>query len=259
MPQCPLCKNQSELKNSHVIPNTFFKRLKKTNGYSFQTAVDLTRPVVSTQESWAEVMFCGSCEDRMNEFDSYVASFTYSPKRVGATVGKSAAGYRRYTGIDYVKFRLFQLSLVYRAALSQREAYLHISLSPEHVEMVRTSILSRKVFSDFVIGCRMALLWNPVRAEVFRGHIAVPKARLERQSEIVYFIFGGFCWEFHLPKFGYKARKEGHYIKPNGTLLVPIIDFDSYPPAKEVYTSLFYKWENGLVDPKLSNEPEASP
>jgi len=199
-----------------------------------------------TQESWSEKILCRSCEELTNEFDSYVAAFTYNPKRVKIKVEKSGTKFRTYSNVNYKKFRLFQLSLLYRAALSNNLAYQHIKLSPDHMESIRISLLSRKPFSDNILGCQMKLIWNFKRNEPFQNYLSVPRKDVLNLKEVVYFIFGGFAWEFYLPKFSFKQSRNNNFIKNNGFLKVPVVDFGDYKPIIEQSDMTFAKETLGL-------------
>ena len=246
MQNCPLCLENKPLQVSHVIPNTFFKRLKKKDGRAIQSDMRHSTNIHKTQESWSEKILCRSCEELTNEFDSYVAAFTYNPKRVKVKVDKSGTKYRTYSNVNYKKFRLFQLSLLYRAALSNNLAYQHIKLAPEHMESIRTSLLNREPFSDHILGCQMKLIWNSIRREPFQNYLSVPRKDVLKLKEIVYFIFGGFAWEFYLPKFNFKQSQNNYFIKNTGFLKVPIVDFGDYNPIVEQNEMTFAKDALGL-------------
>lgn len=227
---CPLCREVKDLVISHVIPNTFFKRLKKVKGTAIQSDVRPETPIVRVQESWSEKSLCVECEALTNEFDTYIAAFTYNPMRVGVKVDRSSLRYRTYANLNYKKFRLFQLSLLFRASISKHIAFSHINLSKGDIERVRLALINKEPINDKILGCRMVLIWSPVRDLPFNNVVSVPVADVFKHKEIVYFVFGGFGWEFHLPQFGFKQAREGFYVKSNGSLKVPIVDFDNYQP-----------------------------
>lgn len=246
MSRCPLCAQNKKLVVSHVIPNTFFKRLKKSRGTAIQSDVRLSTPIISVQESWCEESLCLECEMLINEFDAYVAAFTYNPVRVGVQVDRSRSTQRVYSNLNYKKFRLFQLSLLFRASVSKHTAFSHIKLSEEDFDRVRFALLNTEPISDKTLGCRMTLIWNPVRNTPFKDVVSVPVSDLYPYKAIIYFVFGSFGWEFHLPRFGVKQAQEGFYVKPNGILRVPIVDFDNYVPLRLQNESIAKKDALGL-------------
>jgi hypothetical protein len=199
-------------------------------GTAIQSDIRPETPIIRVQESWSEKSLCSECEALTNEFDTYIAAFTYNPMRVGVRVDRSCLKFRTYMNLNYKKFRLFQHSLLFRASLSKHIAFSHINLSKDDIEMVRLALMNKEPINDKILGCRMTLIWSPVRDVPFNNIISVPVADLFKHKEIVYFVFGGFGWEFHLPKFGFKQIREGFYAKPNGSLRVPIVDFDDYEP-----------------------------
>ncbi len=243
---CDLCKNDEELQVSHIIPNTFFKRMKKHSNQSIQLDMQPESQVEYTQESWSEKLLCRNCEQLINEFDSYVGAFTYNPRRVNVTSNKTNKDFRLFSNVDYKKLRLFQLSLIYRASLAQGKAYQHISLSETHMEQIRDSLLRKEPFSDQFLGCQMKLIWNPEKNSPFKGYVAVPIPEANKNNLVVYFIFGNFSWEFYLPKFSFKQKRDSFYVRDNGILKVPIIPFYQYPPIIKGCLTMFKKHEQGL-------------
>lgn len=240
MGKCPLCKKEAVLKESHVIPKTFFRRLKKVKNQAIQTDLQYNTPFYKTQDSWSEKLLCSDCEQKIGKYDAYIASFTYNPQRVGILVDKNNSKFRVYQNIDYKKFRLFQLSLLYRAALSNHVAYQHIKLFPKDLEKIRKAIISEKPINNSKFGCIMILLWNYDKDEPFNHTIAVPKKSMLLKKEIIRFVFGGFAWEFHLPKLNGNFKIYKSFLKKAGTLKVLIIDFIQYP----FYTAIGIKAQN---------------
>jgi hypothetical protein len=246
MQTCPLCLNKATLQLSHVIPNSFFKRLKKNGGRPIESDMRDESPLYYTQESWSEKILCRDCEQRINEYDSYIAAFTYNPKRVKVKVLKLNNGQRLFSNVDYKKLRLFQLSLLFRANFSKHDSYQHIKLISNDIQDIRESIFNNNPFSDHQLGCQMRLLWYKPENRPFNDYIAVPLEDIHDKKEIVYFAFGGFSWEFHLPKFNYKQIKQGYFVKPNGVLKVPVVNDVDYEPVRNAIMSANFKDNAGL-------------
>ena len=74
---CALCKQEKELKNSHIIPRFVSKWLKDTS------ATGLLRGVVEPDERIQDFrripLLCGDCENRLSDLETYFASEFFYP------------------------------------------------------------------------------------------------------------------------------------------------------------------------------------
>ncbi|MCF6271114.1 MAG: hypothetical protein L3J41_15485 [Melioribacteraceae bacterium] len=244
--KCKLCNKSEELQNSHIIPNYFFKRLKR-NGSAIQTEVTVGIPNIKTQDSWSEYLFCKNCEQHINKFEKYVISFTKHPFNVKSTADSKDNNIVQFSNLDYERFRLFQLSLLFRAAIASGREWATIKLSKTKKEEIRLSILTKKLPDELRYACQMKILWDFKNNTPLDTIVMIPIKKILTRGEIIYFVFGGFAWEFFVPKLSRKTEKDNYFIRTDGTLLSPIMDYLSYKPLIELLPLIFLKEKIGLT------------
>lgn len=75
--ECALCKKESELKLSHIIPKFVYRALKKD---SFTGRLRLsTEPNRAIQDGEKMYLLCGECEKNFNEFETIFSNKVYIP------------------------------------------------------------------------------------------------------------------------------------------------------------------------------------
>lgn len=244
--KCKLCNKSEELQNSHIIPNYFLKKLKK-NGPAIQAEVTVGVPNIKTQDSWSEYLFCKKCEQHINTFEKYVISFTKHPFNVKSIADSKDNNTIQFSNLDYKRFRLFQLSLLFRAAIAQGREWATIILSKTKQEEIRLYILNEKTPDEFRYGCQMKILWDFKSNTPIDTVVMIPIKKTLARGEIIYFVFGGFAWEFFIPKLSIKTVRDNYFIRTDGTLLLPIMDYLSYKPLIELLPLIFLKEKIGLT------------
>ncbi|MFA0425885.1 hypothetical protein AB4562_28410, partial [Vibrio sp. 10N.222.54.A1] len=127
--KCKLCLEKEDIQESHIIPDAFFRFVKGKENNGDKSEIGKYIEVSQSgnkfaQESYAEPLLCRACEQKFsNEFESYVIELVLrNPKKVGAS---SSRGVKQITfsNIDYRKLKLFQMSLLWRAAISSLDFY----------------------------------------------------------------------------------------------------------------------------------------
>jgi hypothetical protein len=159
---CRLCGTPGKLILSHVIPDFFIRSLQRQvptgkSGQPQPTSIMMSlrpgeeggqrqRGYWEKQSGINETMLCAVCEGRFSRYENYFRSFFYgknpSPlKKV--SVGKSV-DLSSFVGLnpdilgvtavklDYSQFKLFVLSLVWRASVAKGSFFEKISLGSQH-------------------------------------------------------------------------------------------------------------------------------
>ena len=124
---CPLCGNEGNLCESHVVPEFLFKpaydtshRLKFFNRGSSGSRI--------LQKGFHSKLLCLSCEKFLNE--KYEQPMSKIWKRV--IPDKPPSNIFLCQDIDFNLLKLFHLSILWRASICKHENYSHVSLGPFH-------------------------------------------------------------------------------------------------------------------------------
>ncbi len=131
---CKLCKETRELRYSHVVPEFFYRYLydEKSRGLLVNGPFDIE----TIQKGHREYLLCAECEQLLNVYETYVAKIWKLdfPKQIG---GKLFA----FRGLDYTRFKLLILSILWRTSVAQDSFFSEVQLGP-HEERIRLMILN---------------------------------------------------------------------------------------------------------------------
>jgi len=140
MPRCRLCHEERELRNSHIVPEFLYgdlyndkRQLMGINGQGNKG----WRPL---QKGIREHLFCESCEQFFNEHceKPFRAQWVVqSPLPKPWDVAEP-----HWVNVEYSSFKLFHLSVLFRASVTHLPTFGQVSLGP-HEEHLRKMILAK--------------------------------------------------------------------------------------------------------------------
>lgn len=185
---CALCLQEAELRRSHVIPEFLYETL-----YDEKHRLQVLS-TIPEQGNWREQkglrekLLCDECEQKFSVWERYASLVLKGG--IPLTV-KQESNIVHISGLDYKQFKLFQLSVLWRAGISSLQFFEKIQLG-KHTEELRRLLLADNPGSPERYGCFMFGLKHGVGT--FTGVIIQPgKVRLN--GHIAYrFVFGGFLW-----------------------------------------------------------------
>lgn len=140
MPVCRLCHHERELRNSHIVPEFLCKELYNDKGHMMGINGRGKKGWRPLQRGITEKLFCEECEQHFNEYCEKPfkrlwidRDFLPSPWPTSEPV---------VAKIDYAPFKLFHLSVLFRASVSSLPTFADVSLGP-HEERLRQLLLSK--------------------------------------------------------------------------------------------------------------------
>lgn len=142
MPLCRLCHLDRELRNSHIVPEFLYKDfdLYNTKGYLMAINGLGNRGWKALQNGAREHLFCEECEQHFNE--CYEKPFRAQwVKAVPLPNPWNVEGIR-WARFDYASFKLFHLSVLFRASVSSLPTFAAVSLGSDE-EKLRELLLSQ--------------------------------------------------------------------------------------------------------------------
>ena len=158
--KCRLCQLDKDLENSHAIPNSYFKRIFRQNNGKGKL---LTPGVVegkNTSESFATSQLCNDCEKHLNE--------TYEKYSIDALRGKhgntkTTSHGVTFSNINVNTLRMFFISIFWRAAISDHQAYDQAVMPEEFYhndtsEIIRAAIKDNNIISSNLISIKLSRL-----------------------------------------------------------------------------------------------------
>jgi hypothetical protein len=225
---CRLCLVTKPLLRSHILPEFVFRPTYDEKHRAFYVAPDetLKGPV---QNGFRERLLCSDCEQRLSEYERYVADVWFSqilPAQIpadGLTI----------EGLDYSRFKLFHLSLIWRASVSRLSEFEGMHLGP-HEEVIRTMLLTAvpgpadcyRILGSFIV--------RPSTSEVVRTMVLTPSNKRIRGANTCVSMFGGCAWICVISTHASEPFFEAA-LNANGRMYLPAVRFDQLSDVAAIY------------------------
>ncbi|TJW03901.1 MAG: hypothetical protein E5X42_30315 [Mesorhizobium sp.] len=164
------------------------------------------------QRGLAEPLLCETCEQRFGRYEKYAAE---------VMTGRSGHRFRltgtriTISGIDYATFKLFQLSILWRASVSSLEFFKLVSIGP-HEERIRRMLLGNDPGEPDTYGCMVVFARE--RGEDISDTFFNPEPLRWSGHRIVKFFFAGSAWLFHCDGRVPPSYLRGLFLQRDGTL-----------------------------------------
>lgn len=224
---CRLCLQARELCKSHIIPNFMYGDLKdEDNKFYVVNLKDLSSKLRDTGEF--ERLLCRDCEGIISRYETYAKAVIYGqkmPAGVAKNVSTNEHGVKlmTVTGIDYEKFKLFQLSLLWRSSVSKRDLFCQVDLG-KYEEDIRQRLLSGQPGEASDYACSMMFMAD--ETEVSAREVITEPMRVRDKNGYRYaFDIGGIMYYFYVSP---DAKKDARLfvsaaIGKNGEMTMPYL------------------------------------
>lgn len=143
------------------------------------------------QKGLRQLLLCGDCETKVSRFEDYA-------RRV--LIGGTELEFRRegkvvtVDGVDYMQFKLFQLSILWRAGVSTLQMFERVTLG-RFEEELRRMLLEEDPGDEAKFGCVMFGLKEDNAGAT--TDVIVQPMRIRIDGHVCYrFVFGGFMWVY---------------------------------------------------------------
>jgi hypothetical protein len=252
---CALCHEDKKLQDSHIIPNSVFRRIKNAgDGGSLILFDDNPDSLVRrSQDSWSEHLLCSSCEAVISNYEKTglevlrgVNPYRISERSDGVVLG----------GHEHRLFKLFLISLLWRAAVSNLPQFAKVVLPLHCEQQARTALLGEKPLHSRRLGCRISRLTDPTPSdggrfspESLRQLIVSPIPRLDDKLEhySYLFILEGYALELFVPNIPLRLSSHPGTYRDGTTFFVPFLSVFDIPELLALMVSAYGKNEQGKV------------
>lgn len=141
MPLCRLCHLDRELRNSHIVPEFLYKNLYNEKGHLMAISGVGGRGWAALQNGIKQHLFCEDCEQHFNKyFETPFLEQWVNGKPLPETWTDMSDV--QWTKFDYGTFKLFHLSVLFRASVCSLPTFSDVSLG-HHEERLRKLLLDR--------------------------------------------------------------------------------------------------------------------
>lgn len=185
---CRLCREDKPLKNSHIIPEFIYGPLyDEKHRFHVLSTLKSTKNA-KLQKGIRERLLCGDCEEKLSVYERYVSLIFSGAIATQATRNGKLVTLER---LEYNKFKLFSLSVLWRAGVSSLPFFAQVSLGP-HEEKLRKMMLNENAGEPGDYPFMMALVTHK---DVVQTDLIVQPSWSRLEGHYSYrFVFGGIAW-----------------------------------------------------------------
>ncbi|MEQ9723848.1 hypothetical protein ABQG65_22205 [Yersinia alsatica] len=139
--ECKLCGKSAVLQNSHIIPRSYYKRLKReSNQLLIIVDNDEIEPRLSNSDP-KEKLLCTECEQFLSvKYESYGTKIFRTSKNVIKQDDRITIN-----GFDYKRFYLYFISILWRASLASNDNFKSITLGDELEDLLKYCIINNRM------------------------------------------------------------------------------------------------------------------
>jgi hypothetical protein len=206
---CKLCKEEKELlKKSHIVPDFIYKLSgmfdDKHRIHTFDPKEFLEKQKVKKVQSgiYESDILCQKCDNNVigTNYESYARKAIYGGALPESecpecdTIGDVKPVLTICRNVDYRKYKLFLLSVLWRSHHCTDEFFNEIKLQSENEERIRNMILSGNPgeYNDFPV-----CIATFAAADTIPPDLMITPHRMEAEGLITHtFIFGGMVYLF---------------------------------------------------------------
>lgn len=256
---CALCLESKALRNSHIIPNSVFRRIKQlqNSGQLIQLDDSPHTPIQQAQESWCEYLLCADCEHIIGSYEFYGLSLIRENDT--KKIQKHADGIT-FRDHNYAHFKLFLTSILWRASVSKQIFFSKVILPEKCREAARISLLQAKPLNPTRLGCKvLRMIDHTSEAEggfseaSLKQFVISPIPRLKNQPYHYSFLFliEGFLLEYFVSSIPHKQSKDQGVHKNRPIWLVPNKSIFKIPELFQFMVTAYGKHDRGITKIKI--------
>jgi len=209
---CKLCNRKKELRDSHIIPKLFYRKLKTNENFYHVISTDENKNIYTDQREFTEYLLCETCEDKFQKHESYICNALYNFPKYSSKKGNKVVLYN----IDYNKFKLFQLSVLWRSSITTRFFFENVSLAPKHEDKIKSMLQNSDPGEEHEYCCSMLAML--MEGKIASNLIMSPNFYKKDNHNIFALIFGGFKWHYIVSSHMHQIPKELISIRKDNTL-----------------------------------------
>jgi len=226
--ECKLCRQSKPLIKAHVLSDLLYDGLFAEGHWLARVRfLKGTEQIVSTLPNgdYDRNILCNNCDGTiLGQFETYASKIIRN--EIEKAEPKNAGDFGKYIsipGVDYIKFKLFLLTQVWRASISKRPFFNNFNLG-EHENIIREMIIKRDPGDETVYRTSIFKLsesnTGPTRI------VAPPRTFGERGNFQAIIIVNKFLFIYNLNS---EPNPQADFmtIKINNTLNIVLLDGDS--------------------------------
>jgi hypothetical protein len=243
--KCRLCGEEKELIKSHIVPEGFYKNMYDDKNRLFLSSQS-RKDFITMQKGQREKLLCIECDSNLigNKYDKYGIQVIRDRLHI-----QPSTDYKKeiWEGLDYNKFKIFLLSVLWRAHIAQK-FHKGITLEKNIETLIVEAIKSGQAPKENVIPIVGISLVDPQdRASkcdeiITSGNTYTRTGQYNSKTYII--IFGGYAWTFIVPSAEINDPQEDFFLKENGLMVFPRQNIHDFTPLTDVMKSINFANDN---------------
>lgn len=228
---CRLCKSRSDLQGSHIIPSSFYKEMEDDNG--IRSRYERLSRIESPQKEQGgikELLLCSICEGHLSKYETYSIPIL--------KIIKQNNKLENYT-VDYKKFKLFALSILFRSPLATDPFFNEINLG-HHEIIIRDMLINDDPGDIYTYPFIIGRITNNNGILSFNAIAKPTKSKFDNHT-IYRFIFGGFMWLFFVSSHTKSRLILDLSIQQNGALPIHKADLSKMKKVIDGFSRLKFQ------------------
>lgn len=216
---CALCLKPSVLRQSHIISEFLYKPLYDSKHRLNVLSTGKPPKRHFEQKGVRERLLCDRCEAQFSIYEDYARGVLFGGKEIEVSMTNPKGFEFR---VDYRKFKLFELSILWRLGISNTQAFKDIDLG-DHAEQLRQMLFEERPGTTDEYGC--LLIW-PISHRNIVDQLVTSMGITEIETvRCVRMIMGGVCWFYFLSRKAIDPRQSGLFLQDDGLLRIMRGDF----------------------------------
>ena len=228
---CPLCQQERKQCDSHIVPEFLYAPTYEADGRAYEVSA-LGKKGRFVQKGRTEKLLCRDCERHINDnLEDYFSKLWYSP---GVLPKEAPPANIVLSGVDYSRFKLFHLSILWRASVARSVAFEQTHLGPFEpairrmlLELDPGDALTHQIFGTAMVTGRSPIINHamvmpplPFRSHGVNAYVA---------------IYGGCFWEIVVSRRPVRGALEARMLREDGSLTLGVSDMLQFGPLKRHY------------------------
>ena len=243
--RCKLCGEEKKLIKSHIVPEGFYKKIYDDKRRLF-VASQTRNSFTLMQKGQREELLCKECDSNIigNKYDKYGIEVIRERLQIKTYIDHKK---EIWVGLDYNKFKIFLLSVLWRAHIAQK-FHTGITLEESIETLIVESIKSGKAPTENIIPVVGISLVDPQDSDykcddiITNGNTYMREGQLNSKTYII--IFGGYAWTFIVPSAEKNDPQEDFFLKEYGLMVFPKQNIHDFTPLTQLMNSIHFAGEN---------------
>lgn len=216
---CNLCGKDRELINSHIIPEWVYTDLYDEK-HRFHVLASTTNKTKSfEQKGLREKLLCDDCEQKFSRYEKYAREVIKGDE---SKVVRQYQDRLEIYDINYTLFKLFQISVLWRAGIAKHRMFSRVDLGP-HENILKNMLIAEDPGEPTKYGC---LMFGIIADKVVVSDFIDQPEQLRLGGMRCYrFVFSGFVWVFFVASHPPERQARRYMLSQEGAITICVRRF----------------------------------